>query len=427
MVKVSARQLLIRQWAYRFRRAVYYSDSSDQEDFAEARAALEGSRYLDRPLQYVIAHNCPQLRALLQQRRNYFRHQTRMCQETFLRCLDLIVDNPIFHNDSLREQRHPGIQLYAYLQTMGHDGNGLANVAIAGALKIGYGTVSLYVQRVGDAIRVLKTQFANWPNSSCRRKMAARFFRAYGFYAFGILDGTFVYFNQAPAVDPHNFFTRKRKMYGLNCQLVCDLDWKIIGYVLGWPGCTPDTQAFETSKFFLNSSKYFSPGEFIIADKGYTPRISICVPYDEPECVDTDDSSAENKRFYNDGLKKGRLLIERVNAMLKNRFTWLKGIRSQVRCKEDFEKVNHSIESLIVLHNFMMSVSVNDVWTDVRRPECDAWESELHKNQARAACATAKANAALRSTQRATELNSRKERMDQFMLWKEYVQYVNIN
>jgi len=73
----------------------------------------------------------------------------------------------------------------------------------------------------------------------------------------------------------------------------------------------------------------------------------------------------------------------------------------------------------------MMSGSVNDVWTDVRRPECDAWENELQKHQARAACATAKANAALRSTLRATELNSRKERMLQFMLWKEYAQYVN--
>lgn len=425
MVKLSARQLLVRTWAYRFRRAVYYSDSSDEEDFAEVRAALLGSRYMERPSNYVIAHNCPELRALLHQRRSYFRHQTRMCQETFLRCLDLIVDNPIFYNDSRREQRHAGIQLYAYLQTMGHDGNGLANVAIAGALKIGYGTVSLYVKRVGDAIRALRTRFARWPNASCRRKMTARFFSSYGFYAFGILDGTFVYFNQAPAVDPHTFFTRKRKMYGLNCQLVCDLDWKIIGYVLGWPGCTPDTQAFETSKFFLNSSKYFSPGEFILADKGYTPRISMCVPYDEPECVDTDDSSGEVKRCYNDGLKKGRLLIERVNAMLKNRFTWLKGIRYQVRCKEDFEKVNHCIEALIVLHNFMMSGRVNDVWTDARRPECDAWENELQKHQARAACATAKANAAMRSTLRATELNSRRERMEQFILWKEYAQYMN--
>jgi hypothetical protein len=174
----------------------------------------------------------------------------------------------------------------------------------------------------------------------------------------------------------------------------------------------------------LNSSKYFSPGEFIIADKGYTPRISICVPYDEPECVTTDDSSEQDKRSYNDGLKKGRLLIERVNAMLKNRFTWLKGMRCPVRCKEDFEKVNHCIESLIVLHNFMMSVCVNDVWTDVRRPECDAWESELQKHQARAACATAKANAALRSTLRETELNSRIERMEQFILWRDCTQYI---
>jgi hypothetical protein len=399
--------------------------SSDEEDFASARAALEGSRYLVRPHRYAAQHNSTELRALLHQRRDFFRHQTRMCQETFLRLLDLIADNPLFHNDSMHEQRHPGIQLYVYLQVMGHDGNGLANVAISGALQIGEGTVSLYVKRAGNAIRLLRTRFVRWPNAISRQTMAARFFRSFGFYAFGILDGTFVYFNQAPSVDPHNFFTRKRKMYGLNCQLVCNLDWKIIGYVLGWPGCTPDTQAFETSKFFLNSSKYFSPGEFILADKGYTPRITICVPYDEPECVDTDDSSEEQKRLYNDGLKKGRLLIERVNAMLKNRFTWLKGMRCPVRCKEDFERVNNCIEAIIVLHNFMMSVSVNDVWTDVRRPACDAWESELHKYQARAACATAKANAALHSTQRAIELLSRSERMAQFILWRDIGQYMN--
>ena len=122
------------------------------------------------------------------------------------------------------------------------------------------------------------------------------------------------------------------------------------------------------------------PEEFIREEKGYIPHIPICVPYDDPKCVNTDDSSEEIKRCYNDGLKKGRLFIESVNAMLKNKFTWLKGMSCPVRCKEDFKKVKHCIEALIVLHNFMMSVSVKDVWTDVRRSECDEWESELHKH-----------------------------------------------
>ena len=423
MTKVSARKLLKLQLASRWRRAVYFSDSSDEEDFGIARAALEGTRYLTRPARYSTQQHCPQLIALLAMRRDYFRHQTRMCQETFLCCLDLIIDNPSFHSDSQHMQRHPGIQLFAFLQVMGHDGNGLSTAAIAGVLRIGHGTVSLYAQRVALAIRELRHRYARWPSAMCREAMSTRFFRTFGFYAFGILDGTFVYFNQAPSVDPQNFFTRKRKMYGLNCQLICDLDWQIIGYILGWPGCTPDTQAFETSQFHLRSDEYFSKGEFILADKGYTPRLTICVPYDEPDCVGTRDSSEEQKRLYNNGLKKGRLLIERVNAMLKNRFTWLKGMRFPVRCKEDFEKINHSIEAIIVLHNFMMSHRIQDVWTDVRRPDCDSWENDLAKQQARVACATAKAAAAVRSTQREAELLSRMERVSQYLMWHDVGQY----
>jgi hypothetical protein len=45
MTRVSARKLLMRQLVFRHRRAIYFSDSSDEEDFAMARAALEGSRY----------------------------------------------------------------------------------------------------------------------------------------------------------------------------------------------------------------------------------------------------------------------------------------------------------------------------------------------------------------------------------------------
>jgi hypothetical protein len=348
-----------------------------------------------------------------------------MSQETFLCFLDLIIDDSTFYNESTCPQRHPGIQLFVFLQVMGHDGNGLTNTAISGVLRIGEGTVSLYVQRVACAVLALKKRFVRWPSRMSREAMSARFFRTFGFYAFGILDGTFVYFNQAPSVDPHNFFTRKRKMYGLNCQLICDLDWRIIGYVLGWPGCTPDTQAFETSKFYLRSQKYFSAGEFVVADKGYTPRLTICVPFDEPECVDTEHSSAEQKRAYNNGLKKGRLLIERVNAMLKNRFTWLKGMRFPVRCKQDFEKCNNTIEAIIVLHNFMMSNRINDIWTDVRRPMCDAWASDLAKQQARVACATAKANAVLQSSQREAELLSRMERVSQYIFWEDVQQYIS--
>lgn len=424
MVKLSLRALLRRALASRFKRAVLYSDSSDEEEFAAARAALESSRYLTRPASYASQHLCADVWRLLRTRPDFFRHQTRMCQATFLSLLDLIYDNRIFHNDSTCQQRSPGLQLYVYLQAMGHDGNGLTNVSISGMHAFGEGTVSLYVERVSTAIFELHHRFVRWPNATARKVMAARFLRTYGFYACGILDGTFFYFNQAPSVDPHNFFTRKKKAYGLNTQLICDLDWNITGYVLGWPGCTPDTQAYETSQFFLDQDAFFSPGDCVLADKGYTPRLTVCVPYDEPEVLDTEDSTADEKRHYNNGIKKGRLLIERVNAMLKNRFTWLKGMRFPIRCTRDFEKCNATIASLIVLHNFMMSSKIRDVWSDARRPECDEWANDIQKLQAKVACATAKAAASLRSSTRERELLSRQERVSQYLLWQNYSQYM---
>jgi hypothetical protein len=72
----------------------------------------------------------------------------------------------------------------------------------------------------------------------------------------------------------------------------------------------------------------------------------------------------------------------------------------------------------------MMGARINDVWSDARRPECDEWANQLEKHQAALARATAKAAAAVRSTQRQAELLSRLERMSQFLLWNDVDKYV---
>jgi hypothetical protein len=101
--------------------------------------------------------------------------------------------------------------------------------------------------------------------------------------------------------------------------------------------------------------------------------------------------------------------------MLKNRFTWLKGMRFQVKCKEDFEKCNEVVISLLLLHNFMMMEL--DVWSDGRAPVCDEWANALSEAQANIAAAQAKA--ASRMTTREQELFSRLERHKTFLLWKD--------
>jgi hypothetical protein len=149
------------------------------------------------------------------------------------------------------------------------------------------------------------------------------------------------------------------------------------------------------------------------------------VPYDEPEVVDTVDSTGDDKAQYNEGIKRGRLLIERVNAMLKNRFTWLKGIRFQVRCREDFEKCNSSIIAILVVHNFMMQANVMDVWSDIRPAGCDEWADAMSVQQANVADAVAKAASVAKSTMREQELVSRALRLQQFIQWQK-TQLANI-
>lgn len=420
MTKVSVRQLLLQRWRRRWRRAVLNSDESDEEDFADVRACLESCRYLSRAPTYLPQAACPVLQALLNHKRNYFRQQTRMCQESFLRLLACIIDDAVFYNNSFHQQRHAGVQLFVWLQTHGHDGTGLCSTAIAGQSNLAEGTVTLYCERVKIALRGVHDQFVRWPGRAARASMSARFFDRYGFYVLGCLDGTFCYFNQAPNIDPENFFTYKKKMYGLNVQLVCDLDWAIIGYVVSWPGCTPDTQAFETSDFFVRRSTYFSDGEGLLADKGYTARMCVCVPWDEPEITHCEDEDTREARTaFNLGIKKGRILIERVNAMIKNRFTWTKGMRMQIKNDADFKRCNDIIICIIIVHNFLMRE--RDVWTDARIPECDKWADDtgVAKAQSRLARATAKLASLSKTPLRQQELDARLLRQTQYLHWHE--------
>jgi hypothetical protein len=416
MVRVSDRQKMLRFLRVRWKLHVILSDDSDADELMEIGAAVNASRYLiARPVHNGMK-NCLQLSALLQQDAATFRLKTRLCQQTFLVLLGLLQSDPIFHNASHNPQRPVGLQLYCYLVTVGHDGDGQCSRIIAGDMRVGEGTVSLYVHRVCKAMLNVKAQFIEWPSPEKRKRDSAQTLQDSGFYCFGIIDGTHVYFSQAPAVDAHNFYTRKKGLYGMNVQLVVDFNWYIIGYIVGWPGCAQDVTSFESSQWFLNPTAFFAPGESIMADKGYVPRLMLSVPFDDPELVEPHLSeSARQKRVaFNDGIKKKRILIERVNARLKNRLTCLKGLRLQVRVAagpedsgQDFKAVNDFTVSCFVLHNFL--VQYNDAFEKEEEvsPVEDEWANDFYLNLGGQAQALARASALAEFSQREQELAAR--------------------
>lgn len=416
-MRVSHRQKMLRFLRARWKLHVILSDDSDADDMMEFGAALNASRYLvaHRSIHSGMKHSL-QVTALLAQDAATFRLKTRLCQQTFLVLLGLLQSDPIFHNMSHNPQRPVGLQLYCYLVTVGHDGDGQCSRIIAGDINVGEGTVSLYVHRVIKAMLNVKAQFIAWPSPDKRKRDSAQTLQDAGFYCFGIVDGTHVYFSQAPAVDANNFYTRKKGLYGMNVQLVVDFNWYIIGYIVGWPGCAQDVTSFEGSQWFLNPSRFFGPGESLMADKGYVPRLMLTVPFDDPELVEEHlcESARQKRVAFNDGIKRKRILIERVNARLKNRLTVLKGVRLQVRVAEggedsgqDFEAVNDLTVSCFVLHNFL--VMYNDAFEKEEElpPVEDQWGNDFQVILGAQALALARASAVSAFSQREQELAAR--------------------
>ena len=65
-------------------------------------------------------------------------------------------------------------------------------------------------------------------------------------------------------------------------------------------------------------------------------------------------------KLFNELYSKGRCLIEHLNGILKARWMSLKGLRIQVKKKEDFAKVNKHIVVCLILHNLL--IDWNDNW-----------------------------------------------------------------
>ena len=372
-MKLSERQKLLVHLQKLFKYFVVFGDKRHAEIIAEMRCAVLSTRYLSaRPKYNVVSRVQGYWQSyLMDMPDDQFHLETRCDKRSFLCIMDLIADDSVFVSSGTKPQRPICIQLFCALQCLGHDGTGNSGGIISGQKGIGRGTVSNYFQRIVSALFRLRDRVIVWPSLKTRLAHSARTLDKYGFAAFCVLDGTHVYFSQAPAVDPHQFWTRKKGKYGLLVQLLADFDWNIIGYVVGWPGCTSDITAYENSIYYTDYKLFFGD-LYCLADKGYNLHTSCLVPYLEPEI-----EGNSERNLFNDGIKKGRLLIERINAMLKNRFVFLKGMRMQVKQKHgggqfvDFEAANRICVACFVLHN-VMNVC-HDRWPDDTPPACDAY------------------------------------------------------
>lgn len=327
------------------------TQENEIQELLELKAQILSFRYFNKSDR--IPKSLEYRTMLLTLPQNDFRQAFRMNKDTFISVLNRIEGHPVFQNDSLHKQQPAWVQLLVALERFGFDGNACSVGKVARNMGISNGTVVLYTSRVIEALLSLRSTFINWPSLHERKKTNDYFDENHSLKGcVGVLDGTFVNLCQKPGVDPETFWSRKQR-YSMNLQIICNHKREIIYYHVGYPGSCHDSTCFNQTDICKHPEKYFSNGEYLLADCGYALSPNTIVPFRSP---------GGNQLEFNRKFSSARIIVEHVMGLLKGRWSSLRGLRVQIQKKEDIERVNQWIVAILVLHNMVMKYKDN--WND---------------------------------------------------------------
>lgn len=256
MPRLSDRQLALRQLSELIDLSVFLEiiDADEDSDFLETcmllLASLQTQRYVDRPPRYQMkdAIRAGRIEIVFGYDDRHFRIEARMSKVCFWKLVDIIKDNPVFSNQSNREQDPVHHQLLVTLFRLGKYGNGAGIGSTASYLCCGDGTAELYTWRCLKAIYDLRGEYITWPQSAERVTIAARVAHGNVFgNCVGMMDGSLIPIEQRPGIDGANDYYTRKSRYALNILAICDDTKRIRALVTGWPGAVNDQRIFDMS------------------------------------------------------------------------------------------------------------------------------------------------------------------------------------
>jgi hypothetical protein len=131
---------------------------------------------------------------------------------------------------------------------------------------------------------------------------------------------------------------------------------RIIGFHTGCPGSSADSTVFKRMKVYQDPSRYFSPGEFLLADSAYGAS-RFCVPPFKDPLAKIPDNAA-----FNSYLAHSRVRNEHCIGVLKARWQSLKELRHRLHTDESMESLCRWVFACCVLHNIM--AHIGDTWKE---------------------------------------------------------------
>jgi hypothetical protein len=152
----------------------------------------------------------------------------------------------------------------------------------------------------------------------------------------GAIDGTHVCIVNPGGVDSEIYRNRKGH-FSINVQIFCDHNLTIRDIVASWPGSTHDARIFAES--LLKDKLETLPSRFhVLGDRGYPCLRYLLTPIPNPRTA--------SEKQYNYAQSSTRMVVERLNGVLKRRFPCL---GSELRFSR--ERCAVVVVACAVLHN----------------------------------------------------------------------------
>ena len=163
----------------------------------------------------------------------------------FLICLG----NPVFS----QSQVPLPIQLAVALYQFGTFGNSASVGHVATKFGVSEGTVFNAMARITIALLSLKQNWIQWPSAEERKIISSRMAQ----YSLPkcIVDGSDAVLCSAPIDDKEVYWSRKKR-YGIQFQVVCDLEKQIRHFFCGYPASVHDAKVYSACLLYKNPMLY---------------------------------------------------------------------------------------------------------------------------------------------------------------------------
>ena len=295
---------------------------------------------------------------------NEFLQKYRMSKRNFKAILEMIKDHPVFQSGHKRQQVPPAHQLMVFLKYVGTEGAGASNGNQRSTFGIGYGTASLYRDRVTKALWSLSKEYIRWPDEDERTEIAREIQQLYHFpHCVAIVDGTLFPLAFEPYTMDAPDYSGRKYGYSLSTLIICDQKRRIRHYLAGFPGSVHDNRIWKATKLYQTPNSYFLPREYCVGDSAFENDWFMVSAFKKPK----DRAIPEQHVKFNEKLARMRITSEHCIGMLKGRFPWLRSIRLTItENKRSLKKILQLLEATIVLHNILIKLGEEDVddWID---------------------------------------------------------------